>query len=119
MSLVNFIKLPAKMFQLYMGKFSFDLPMEESKKSWLFDNGLIYLKMAAVGPISVSSSFKNATAKFSMNAFVVSCNAFFFFFLFLLSRTNGLHTLKPEQLLIIGKKMSILNRKHENVVSPK
>lgn len=78
MSLVNFIKLPAKMFQLYMGKFSFDLPMEESKKSWLFDNGLIYLKMAAVGPISVSSSFKNATAKFSMNAFVVSCNAFFF-----------------------------------------
>lgn len=58
MSLVNFIKLPAKMFQLYMGKFSFDLPMEESKKSWLFDNGLIYLKIAAVGPISVSSSFK-------------------------------------------------------------
>lgn len=38
--LANFIELPTKMFQLYIGKMSFDLPMEESKESWLFGNGL-------------------------------------------------------------------------------
>uniref|UniRef100_A0AAQ6AL67 SR-related CTD associated factor 8 n=1 Tax=Amphiprion ocellaris TaxID=80972 RepID=A0AAQ6AL67_AMPOC len=39
-SLGHFIELPAKMFQLYMEEISFDLPMEGSKKSWLFNNGL-------------------------------------------------------------------------------
>lgn len=39
-SLVSFIQLPAKMFHLYIGKFSFDLPMEDSGKSWLLNNGL-------------------------------------------------------------------------------
>lgn len=51
------------MFQLYMGKISIDLPMEESKKSWLFNNGLNTVthntwKTAVAGSISVSSSFK-------------------------------------------------------------
>lgn len=38
--MANFILSPTEMFQLYIGKMRFDLPMEASKESWLFGNGL-------------------------------------------------------------------------------
>lgn len=63
LSLASFTELPTKMFQLYMGKIRFDLPMEESKKilavqQWIEYRYTRYLNKAVAGPISVSSSFK-------------------------------------------------------------
>lgn len=60
-SLGNFIELSAIMFQLYIEKFSFDLPMEEREKSWLFNNDLTaengILEKSSCLPISSVFSF--------------------------------------------------------------
>lgn len=101
----------------------FDLPMEESKTSWLFDKWIQYsctryLKKGSRWPIFCLLFFlKNAAAKFSVNAFVVSC----FLFRRRKKKKNSLHTARQVTATYNWKKMNLffLERKHENVVSPK